>query len=160
MKTIKAVRKLGRFFFWLMWFPFFTIFLGMMNMPAGSYEWTELPLLTRYSTVATGLLMVLSTLMLIGAPILSSLQNNRLLSDGQPAEAAVLEIHDTGTTVNNNPIVRFVLEVRPPGGTPFEAETERLIPRLQVPQVQSGAIVYVMCDPQTKAVAIVDKSEN
>ncbi len=34
------------------------------------------------------------------------------LKDGMPAQATILRIWDTGTTINDNPVVGFLLEVR------------------------------------------------
>ena len=72
----------------------------------------------------------------------------RIRSVGQSAQALVLAIRDTGITVNNDPVVAFRLEVRPPGGAPYEVETRGLVGRLDVPQVQPGAVLPVAIDPQ------------
>ena len=71
----------------------------------------------------------------------------RIRRIGQSAEALVLSIRDTGMTVNDNPIVAFRLQVRPPTGTPYEVETRGLVGRLDVPQVQPGAVLPVAIDP-------------
>jgi hypothetical protein len=158
METSAKMRKWGWVCFRLMWLPFITLFIGMMRLPSGSYAWAQLPLLARVSIIAVVALMVPSTVLLVGAPIVSSRANRVLLEDGQPAQATILKVRDTGTTINNNPVVRLLLEVQPPGGTPFQAETERLIPRLQIPQIQPGSVVAVRYDPQTKAVALESKA--
>jgi hypothetical protein len=67
-----------------------------------------------------------------------------------------MKVWDTGTTINQDPLVRMVLEVHPPGGAPFQAETERLVSRLQIPQIQPGMVVEVKYDPATNAVALAD----
>lgn len=156
MTLARRMRKLGWMAFTAMWIPFATMFVGMIGLPEGGYDWVELPALTRYSMVIGGVLAAASTILLVGAPIASGMINRSLLSRGLPAEARILKIWETGTTINQNPVVRMLLEVRPPGGSTFQAETERLISRLQVPQVQPGAVVGVRYDPQSKAVAIVD----
>lgn len=159
MKTSKVMRKWGWLVFRLMWLPFFTIFIGMMGLPEGEYDWVELPTLARVSIIAAGALAALSMILLAGSFVVSTIANRSLQQNGLSAEATILKIWDTGTTINENPVVRMLLEVRPPGGTPFQAETERLIPRLQVPQVQPGAVVAVKFDPQTNAVALMDAEE-
>lgn len=156
MKISKHMRRLGWISFGLAWIPFTTFFIGMIGMPDGDYAWVELPLLSRGSIVVGGLLFGLSTIMLIGAPMLSGLSNQSVLKNGRPAAAKILSISDTGTTINQNPVVRFTLEVTPSDGMPFQAEAEQLISRLQVPSVQPGAMVEVMYDPDTKSVALVD----
>jgi hypothetical protein len=68
---------------------------------------------------------------------------------GVPAEATVVQIWDTGVTVNNDPVVGFVLDVRPADGrAPFQAKARALVSRLDVPRVQPGATVRVMFDPK------------
>jgi hypothetical protein len=52
--------------------------------------------------------------------------------------------------------VHLTLEVHPRDLTPnFQAETEMLVSRLQIPQIQPGAVVNVRYDPESKEVAIV-----
>jgi hypothetical protein len=72
---------------------------------------------------------------------------NEIRKTGKPARARVLKIWDTGTTVNDNPIVGMRLEVHAEGVEPFEAETKALIGRLDIPQIQPGAEVNVKYDP-------------
>lgn len=157
MRISKHMRRLGWIAFTLAWIPFTTFFIGMIGMPDGDYAWIELPLLSRGSIVAGGVLFGLSTIMLIGAPILSGLSNQAVLKNGRPAMAKIVAITDTGTTINENPVVRFTLEVTPSDGMPFQAEAEKLISRLQVPSIQPGAMVHVMYDPDSKAVALAEE---
>ncbi len=67
---------------------------------------------------------------------------------GVAAQALVLEIWDTGVTVNNDPVVGFRLEVYPPDRPPYEAVTKALISRLDIPQIQPGAMLPVKFDPE------------
>ncbi|MFP3854710.1 MAG: hypothetical protein ACLFWD_10510 [Anaerolineales bacterium] len=148
------MRKLGWIAFSLAWIPFIGIFVGMIGLPEGSYAWSELPLITRYSLIASGAMFALAMVGITGAPLLSWGRNRDVLKDGERGEAVILEMRDTGTTINEQPIVSFKLQVEPISGAPFEAETERLIPRLMVPQIQPGTRVPVRYDPRTKAVAL------
>ena len=155
----ERMRKLGWLFFRLMWIPFIALMIGMMGMPNGEYSWSELPIIARYSLIGVGLFGAAATILLIGAPIASTLTNQSIATKGIPAEGKILKISDTGTTINNNPVVRLLLEVYPSGQPPFQAETERLIPRLQIPQIQPGAVVKLKYDPNTKGVALVDEDD-
>lgn len=74
----------------------------------------------------------------------------RIRRVGQAAEALVLEIRDTGITVNDDPIVAFRLRVQPETGAPYIVETRGRIGRLDVPQVQPGAVLPVAIDPQDR----------
>ena len=155
MFDFRNLRRIGWILFSLMWIPFIGVFIGMIGMPEGNYDWLELPVITRYSIILVVTLGGLSTLFLVGGPILSGLRNRSVRSEGLPAQAKILKIWDTGTTINENPLVRMLLEVHPPGGTIFQAETEQLISRLQIPVIQPGMEIEVKYDPHTQAVALV-----
>ncbi len=71
----------------------------------------------------------------------------RIRRVGQPAEALVLGIRDTGITVNDSRVVAFRLEVRPPGGQPYEVDARGLVGPLDVPRIQPGAVLPVAIDP-------------
>lgn len=156
MTLSKTMRRLGWLAFALTWIPF----ASLLGLPAGDYAWSELPLLTRYSIVVSGVLAVASTLLLVGAPIVSAIHNRAVLANSLLAQATVLKVSDTGTTINNDPVVRLLLEVHPPDRPTFQAETECLISRLQIPQVQPGAIVQVKYDAAGRAVALLDEADS
>jgi hypothetical protein len=74
---------------------------------------------------------------------------------GVPAEATVVQIWDTGVTVNKDPVVGFLLEVHPENEAPFQAKTKARVSRLAIPRVQPGARLHVMFDPKdTSRVAL------
>lgn len=70
-----------------------------------------------------------------------------ILATGQPATARIVRLIDTRTTINDDPVVEFVLEVQLPAGAVYEARARALVSRLDVPQVQPGRIVPVKLDP-------------
>jgi hypothetical protein len=75
---------------------------------------------------------------------------------GVPAQATVLRIWDTGTTINDNPVVGFLLEVQPQNQAAYQAETRSMIPRISVSQFQPGAVVPVKIDPQNTTRIVLD----
>jgi hypothetical protein len=79
-----------------------------------------------------------------------------IISIGKPATGRVLRLIDTGTTINNDPVVEFVLEVTPPDGKPYEAHTKGLVSRLDIPAVQPGRVFPVKYDPQNPARVALD----
>lgn len=79
-----------------------------------------------------------------------------ILAVGTPATATIVRLVDTGTTINEDPVVEFVLEVRPPDGAPYEARTKGLVSRLDIPQVQPGRVVPVKFDPDDPARVALD----
>ncbi len=76
-------------------------------------------------------------------------KQRKLQRDGLPAEATILEVRETGWTVNGiYPMIKLKLEVRPPGKPPYPAEIQTLIGRLDIPQFQPGIVVPVKYDPR------------
>jgi hypothetical protein len=76
---------------------------------------------------------------------------------GVPAEATIVQIWDTGVTVNNDPVVGFLLEVHPDSQAAFQAKTKALVSRLAVPRVQPGARLRVFFDPKDTTRVAVDR---
>jgi hypothetical protein len=74
----------------------------------------------------------------------------KLAKNGVPATAKILEIHDTGVTVNNSPQVKLLVEVNSSVSGTYLVETKQIISRVQVPQFQPGAMFTVLVDPNDK----------
>jgi hypothetical protein len=83
-------------------------------------------------------------------------QAEDLRASGVPATATILRIWDTGMTVNDDPVVGFLLQVHRQDGADYEAETRLLISRLQIPQIQPGAVVSVRYDRSNPARVSLD----
>lgn len=75
---------------------------------------------------------------------------------GIPATAKVLRIWETGVTINNNPVVGFLLEVYAEGLEPYEAETRALVSILAIPRIQPGAMLQVKYDPKDPSRVALD----
>ena len=84
-------------------------------------------------------------------------KNKRVLQYGEPAQAKILKIWDTGVTVNDNPQVGMLLTVYPEKNlAPFQAETKKIISRLHIPQIQTGEMLTVKYNPYNPSeVAVV-----
>jgi hypothetical protein len=89
--------------------------------------------------------------------LLAWYQNRRLMNSGSHATARILTATQTGTYINENPVVHFTLEVRPASGQPFDAEAEQLVNQMQIPRFQPGEHVQVRYDPDTLEVTISDE---
>ena len=83
-------------------------------------------------------------------------QAKELSRSGLSAPAAILKIWDTGVTVNDDPVVGFLLDVRPADQPAFQAETKICISRVLIPQYQPGAIVPVRFDPKDRRCVSLD----
>lgn len=86
--------------------------------------------------------------------------NQKLLKYGTPAQAKVMEVHDTGVTINNDPQIKLLLEVQPPLGTPYLVETKTIISRLQPDLYTRGMTVPVKIDLNNKNKIAIDLSSS
>ena len=84
----------------------------------------------------------------------------RLQESGVAASARILEIWDTGITVNDDPVIGMRVEIDRPDGTAYPATIPKsLISRLDIPRFQPGATVRVRIDPQDPAIVALDAYE-
>jgi hypothetical protein len=74
---------------------------------------------------------------------------SKLRKNGVPATAKILQVSDTGVTLNNSPQVKLLLEVSSPTGT-YQVETKQYISRLQTSMYQPGGILPVLVDPNDR----------
>jgi hypothetical protein len=80
---------------------------------------------------------------------------NQIARDGQESDAKVLALNDTGTRINNDPLVNISLEVQPPNLLSFKTEVKQTVSILFLPYLQPGKFVRVKYIPGTEKVAIV-----
>lgn len=76
-----------------------------------------------------------------------------LINNGSKGVAEVISVQDTGTTINNNPLVRMVLKVQPSIGSPFETGMELTVSRLNIPR--KGDMLQVVYDRQNNKDLII-----
>jgi hypothetical protein len=69
------------------------------------------------------------------------------IKNGVTAPATITRMWDTGTTINENPLVGLELQVTPLNGAPFTVECKQMVSRLQVGYFQPGQTVSVSYDP-------------
>lgn len=79
----------------------------------------------------------------------------KLRKNGIAAQAKILEVNDTGVTLNNSPQVKLMLEVTSPTGT-YLVETKQYISRLQTSLFQPGAVIPVLIDPNDRNLISLD----
>ena len=174
MKHAKWMFTLGRLLFAFMWLPFMCIFIG--NAPeifggAGirfaerinqvlpglmSTGGEQLSRLSEISIAVTIGLSLLSMVLIFGSTGVSAYNNQKLRNIGKSASAKVVSMVSTGTRINNNPVMRFVLEVEPGDRSPFHAEAEQIVRPESFGRLQPGAVVSVRYDPDTQEAVIVD----
>lgn len=169
MHRIRLMEKLGTWLFILMWIPFVCVFVSTAVQEGDFARFTDnffpnlfsarpdgLSIFASVSIALTIGMSVVAMLLTFGAPFLASQHNKRIIRTGKPAQAEIVSAENTGTYINRQPVVRFQLEVRPAGETPFTSETQRLIAYADIGRLQPGAIVAVRYDPQSLDVALED----
>ena len=82
--------------------------------------------------------------------------NKPVRENGVSASAKVLKIWDTGVRLNDNPVVGFRLLVTLEDGTSYEAETKNVVSVVHIPQVQPGAVLPVMVNPENRQLVALD----
>jgi hypothetical protein len=159
MKLAKMMKKLGWLCFGLLFVSICVLAVlafGVFRL-SGEYAWSELPVPVRYLLLVIGFFVLASTGLQVGASIVRGLANRAVLAEGKSATAEIVQVRDTGESINDNPVVDVLLEVRPPDRSPFQAEAQLIVSRLQIPQFQPGAFVQVKYDPDSHAVAIMQR---
>ncbi|OPY36771.1 MAG: hypothetical protein A4E34_00170 [Methanoregula sp. PtaU1.Bin006] len=104
--------------------------------------------------VAFIILLMAST---FGPLLLGMREGTIVRKNGKLVPATILRISDTGLSVNQQPVLEIVLEVRPPYENRFEATTREIIPFSAIPQVQPGIKLEVYYLPGTTRVAMPEQ---
>ena len=73
-----------------------------------------------------------------------------LMESGLDGQATIKAIRDTGTTINENPVVEFDLEIAA-GGVPYDATIQQVTSRLTVAQYTPGTVLPCKVDPDDES---------
>jgi hypothetical protein len=84
--------------------------------------------------------------------------NARLQKTGLPGKAIITEVRDTGVTINNNPQVKLILEVKNSFGQRYTTTCRTLVSRLNPFVFQPGMEVAVKIDPKNEQNVVIDQS--
>jgi hypothetical protein len=82
--------------------------------------------------------------------------SRKVLVEGVSGEATIVQIRQTGVMVNHQPQAALTLDVRVPGWEPYQVEAKMVIPIVNVPQFQPGAVVPVKVDPDDHSKVALD----
>jgi hypothetical protein len=86
------------------------------------------------------------------------LNASRLQKTGLPGTARILEVRDTGVTINNNPQVKLKLEVKDSLGQRYNTECRLLVSRINPNAYSVGMELPVKIDPKNQQNVVVDFS--
>ncbi len=83
---------------------------------------------------------------------------SRLQKTGLPGTARILEVKDTGVTINNSPQVKLILEVKNNFGQKYTTQCRVLVPRINPGAYQPGMELPVKIDPKNEMNVVIDFS--
>jgi len=108
--------------------------------------------------IGIGMLLVFAgVFFLIYKTFLKPLLNtSRLQKTGIPGKATILEVNDTGVTINNSPQVKLKLELKNSFGQKYTTETRALVSRLNPGAFRAGMELAVKIDPKNETNVVID----
>ena len=83
---------------------------------------------------------------------------SRLQKTGLPGKARILEVKDTGITINNNPQVKLTLEVKNNFGQKYTTQCRVLVSRINPNAYMPGMELPVKIDPKNEMNVVIDFS--
>jgi hypothetical protein len=83
-------------------------------------------------------------------------KKKKILSEGIQARAVLINVQDTGMTVDDNPRVKLTLQVQPEGDVPFEVTKKQTVSRVAIPRI--GDEYLVRYDPADTGTVEFDTS--
>ncbi len=127
---------------------------GVLGMLVGSIAVIMGAVVAGAPAFVVALLAVVTLGFFIGIPVFiffvfrsflgPEVARRNLLANGEPAEATVISLAETGFTVNRiYPMVDLELEVRRTGQQPYRVKSRFMVSRLDVPQIQPGSVIGV-----------------
>lgn len=81
---------------------------------------------------------------------------SRLQKTGITGKAKILEVKDTGVTINNNPQVKLVLEIKNSFGQKYTTQCRVLVSRLNPSVYRPGMELPVLIDPKNELNVVPD----
>ncbi|MFT3909634.1 MAG: hypothetical protein QM737_09430 [Ferruginibacter sp.] len=81
---------------------------------------------------------------------------SRLSKTGKPGKAIIKNVYDTNVTVNNQPQVKLVLELKNSLGQTYIANVRTLVSRIRPDIYRPGMTVRVLIDPNNENKMVID----
>lgn len=130
--------------------PLLLMFLG-----GGVALWIAMPeIYLGQIWVGVGVLLAL----VFGAILAKGRQAERIAREGIPGVGRVLEMTETGTHVNNRPLVKVRLMIEAPGIAPFEVTRRIVVPYTSLAALSSGTIPVAL-DRKDHSKVVVDHAK-
>ncbi len=111
-----------------------------------------LGILVTFGLPAIGIALIFGSFLV---PMLFGMRNRAKVEEtGTEATARIIGTADTGTRINNNPLVRFDLQVNPPAAPAFQTQVDQTVSIIHLPLYQPGKTVNVKFLPETQNTVI------
>lgn len=115
-----------------------------------------------YLSIILPTLIVGVVILVLWRTVWPIVQQNRLtrilLKSGTDAEGIVLQVHQTGTYVNNLPQLNIQMQVVPAKGQNFVTELKEIVALTDLPAVQPGLRLKVKFNPHNHKQVMILKS--
>lgn len=82
----------------------------------------------------------------LGPLVWGYFKRERILQNGVDAQARIVDVTDTGSRHNSNPIVRIRVVLEMPGSKGTPAEVTQPVSAVELVRLQPGAVVHVRYD--------------
>lgn len=92
--------------------------------------------------------MLFSFAMLFGAMFKGAARRKVLLRRGVDGSAKLMVVEQTGTQVNDQPMLRLRMMVEVPGRSPYSVLHKEVVAQIRLAQLQPGIVLPVKVDPQ------------
>lgn len=139
---------------YLSWLCFLLMFVPLVIVVYSAAIETEEP-----PVAAIAALIFFSMLFAIfqfGSFVIGGAEKETIRKKGIAATATIISVSDTGTMINNQPLLRIELDVQPPYNERFTATVEYVVPYSALPRVQPGNVLKVYYVEESKEVALAD----
>ena len=100
--------------------------------------------------VGITLLTLLFLGFLFGGMAVASARKARLQQTGTHGAARLMVVRQTGTRVNDQPLLELTMNVSLPGMEPYTAIHREVVPEIRLVQMQPGATLHVAVDPRDR----------
>jgi hypothetical protein len=110
------------------------------------------------SYISIGMLLIFGAVFFVIYKLLiaPSLLSARLQKTGIDGKALIKEVRDTGVTINNNPQVKLIVEIKNYLGQTYTATLRTLVSRINPFAYQPGMIIPVKIDPKNDNNVVID----
>jgi hypothetical protein len=115
---------------------------------------------TNLGWIFFGIIMAGAFFFTVYSLIWPDMAREKILREGSPATAVILDADPTGNVSNSQPEIRLRLKVSPPDGSSYETETVMVVNPVYIPEFQPGKTVKVKYDKEDRSKVAIEETES